>query len=73
MKASVGSFIRGLEDGLVTMNAGEKARLYVPWYFGYGVSGHKGNDTQGCCLGRVRSEDRLGYLNSSLKPFIFSS
>ena len=43
MKASVGSFIRGLEDGLVTMNAGEKARLYVPWFFGYGISGHKGN------------------------------
>ena len=37
-----GKVIRGWDDGVGTMALGEKAKLTIPWKFGYGEDGHPG-------------------------------
>ena len=37
-----GKVIKGWDDGVGTMKLGEKAKLTIPWQYGYGDRGHPG-------------------------------
>lgn len=41
-KSGVGGVIKGWDDGVGTMQLGEKARLSIPWEYAYGAEGHPG-------------------------------
>jgi FKBP-type peptidyl-prolyl cis-trans isomerase 2 len=41
-ESGTGAVIRGWDDGVGTMTLGEKAKLTIPWQYGYGVGGHPG-------------------------------
>lgn len=41
-EAGVGGVVPGWEDGVASMQLGEKARLSIPWQHAYGDKGHPG-------------------------------
>ena len=41
-QAGVGSVIKGWEDGVLSMQLNERARIEIPWQYAYGAQGHPG-------------------------------
>ena len=41
-EAGVGGVVRGWEDGVMSMQLGEKSKLEIPWAHAYGAAGHPG-------------------------------
>ena len=41
-EAGVGGVVTGWEDGVMSMQLGEKSKLEIPWKFAYGAAGHPG-------------------------------
>ncbi|KAG1665099.1 hypothetical protein FOA52_007790 [Chlamydomonas sp. UWO 241] len=41
-QAGVGGVVPGWEDGVASMQLGEKAKLSIPWQYAYGEGGHPG-------------------------------
>ncbi|GCA62516.1 peptidyl-prolyl cis-trans isomerase, FKBP-type [Kipferlia bialata] len=41
-QAGVGGVIKGWDEGVATMQLGERARLAIPWQAAYGAAGHPG-------------------------------
>ncbi|KAJ3192477.1 Peptidyl-prolyl cis-trans isomerase fkbp12 [Irineochytrium annulatum] len=39
-QAGVGSVVKGWEDGVASMQLGEKAKLTIPWQYAYGENGN---------------------------------
>lgn len=45
--SGVGGVIRGWDEGVATMQLGEKAKLEIPWEAAYGADGHPGFNIPG--------------------------
>lgn len=40
--SGTGGVIKGWDDGVATMALGERAKITIPWKYGYGDGGHPG-------------------------------
>ena len=46
-EAGVGGVIKGWDEGVATMQLGERAKLEIPWEAAYGAAGHPGFNIPG--------------------------
>ena len=40
--SGTGGVIKGWDDGVATMQLGERAKISIPWQYAYGAAGHPG-------------------------------